>query len=305
MSTSLPAAVLEAEKRANEIHEELLKQRQQTDAGQGDKGQQTNEDPNAGSTQSQGISGDSNTGSSGQGDQLEHRYKVLQGKYNSEVPRLAAENKDLKAELQRISHELEVLKNSKPAEPLVKPEEVEEYGPGLVDLARRIAREELAAKDAEINVLKSRIDGLTQTTVQKVETDFFTLLKSSVPDWESINADPLFLAWLDETDELTGATRQALLSQAEKARDAARVANFFNAYKRTSTSRAANASASLESQVAPNTNKAPDTPPSKKIWTRREISEFYARARRGEVTDEQVVAIEAELQKAQIEGRIR
>ena len=302
--SSLPRAVLEAEEKANRLQEELLKRQQPNESGE-QQGQPP-ADPNATPPETPAPQGDSTTPpASGQDEQLEHRYKVLQGKYNSEVPRLSAENKDLKNRLQQLEHDLEVLKNAKPPEALVKPEEIEEYGEGLIDVARRIAREELAAKQAEIDALKSRIDSLSNVTTQKVETDFFKTLTALVPDWEQVNQDPKFLAWLEEVDELTGASKQNLLSNAERARDAERTAKFFNAFKKTSSTWAANANASLESQTVPPTNKAPNAPQAKKIWTRAEVADFYARQRSGKISDADAVAIEADLMAAQIEGRIR
>lgn len=303
--SSLPRSVLEAEEKANRLHEELLKQ-QQTPEGD----PTPTDPPPADPTPIDPTPAPTNDGStpppaSGADEQLEHRYKVLQGKYNSEVPRLSAENKDLKGRLQDIEQQLEVLKNAKPPEALVKPEEIEEYGEGLIDVARRIAREELAAKQAEIDALKNRIDSISNVTTQKVESDFFKSLTEMVPEWEQINQDANFLSWLDEVDELTGEPRQQLLSRAEKSRDAARTAKFFNVFKKTSSSWAAKSTAALDQQVVPPTNKAPNTPPSKKIWTRGEVSNFYGRMRRGEISDADAVAIEADLQAAQIEGRIR
>jgi hypothetical protein len=302
---SLPRAVLEAEEKADRAYEELLKQQQNTENTDPPPSDPPPSDPPPADPVPPAPPADSATPPPGNEDTSEHRFKVLQGKYNSEVPRLNAENKDLKAQLQQMQHDLEVLKNSKPPEALVKPEEIEQYGEGLIDVARRIAREELAGKQAEIDALKSRLDSLSTTTTQNVEAAFFKSLTEMVPDWEQVNQDPKFLTWLDEFDELAGESRQSLLSRAEKSRDAARTAKFFNAYKKTSSSWAANTTQALESQVAPSTNKAPNAPPAKKVWTRAEVADFYARARRGDIKDEDVIAIEADIMSAQIEGRMR
>lgn len=301
---SLPRAVLEAEEKANKLHEELLKQQQAPANGETPSDPPPSDPPPADPPVPPQPTNDSPTPPvSGQDDNWEHRFKVLQGKYNAEIPRLAGENKDLKAKLTELEASLESLKN-KP-EPLVKPEEIEEYGEGLIDVARRIAREELASKDAEINSLKAKIDSLSNVTTKKVEADFFTSLTSMVPDWEQVNQDPKFLSWLDEVDELTGESRQTLLSRAEQSRDAARTAKFFNAFKKTSSTWAANSANALDQQVAPPTNKAPNAPPAKKVWTRAEVSDFYARMRRGDISDADAVAIEADIHAAQIEGRLR
>jgi hypothetical protein len=301
---SLPRAVLEAEEKANRAIEELLNPQLNPEPKP-----TTNEPPLVESVAALEPPATPNDSTpqpvSGTDETVEHRYKVLQGKYNSEVPRLSAENKDLKSRLQNIEHQLDVMKNTKPLEPLVNQDEIEQYGEGLIDVARRIAREELSGKQAEIDALKNRIDSISNVTAEKVESDFFTSLTGMVPEWEQINTEANFLSWLNEFDELTGETRQSLLSRAEKSRDAARTAKFFNAFKKTSSSWAATSNQALESQVVPPTNRAPNTPPAKKIWTRGDVGEFYARVRRGEIQDADAVAIEADIMAAQIEGRIR
>lgn len=310
MSTT-PRAVQEAEDRANRLQEELIANKQQAASGQtppDDATKAASETPPAEVTPPAQATETPATVNGSQSQQptedWEHRFKVLQGKYNSEVPRFATENKDLKSRLEQLESEMVQLKAT-PPEPLVKQEEIDEYGEGLIDVARRIAREELATKQGEIDTLKAQIQNLTTATTNTAKNDFFKSLNAIVPEWEQINQDPNFLTWLDEVDELTGETKQSLLSKAEQARDASRVGKFFTSYKKTSASWAASSANALEQQVVPPTNKAPDTPPSKKVWTRGEIAEFYDRMRRGVVSDADAIAIEADITAASIEGRIR
>jgi hypothetical protein len=312
MSSTAPRAVLEAEERANKLQEELIANKQQAASGQtppADGTPPASETPPVDTAAAQGAenpapSGDSQPPTPAPGDDWEHRFKVLQGKYNSEVPRFAQENKDLKSRLEQLESEMVQLKAT-PPEPLVKQEEIDEYGEGLIDVARRIAQEELGKKQSEIDALKAQITQISTATTNTATNDFFRSLDAIAPEWKQINEDPNFLKWLDEIDELTGEPRQSLLSKAEQARDASRVGKFFTSFKKTSSSWAASSANALEQQVVPPTNKAPDTPPSKKVWTRGEIAEFYDRMRRGVVTDADAIAIEADITAASIEGRIR
>lgn len=302
--SNVPRAVQEAEDRANRLQEELINGKQQAATENNAEGdpKPTDETPPA-STPPANSDGSQNS-TPAQGDDWEHRFKVLQGKYNSEVPRFAEQVKELTKRLDGLQQENEQLK-AKPPEPLVSQQEVDEYGEGLIDVARRIAREELAAKQAEIDTLKRQMTDLGEATTKTVSNDFFRSLTALVPEWEALNTDANFIKWLEEVDELTGQTKQVLLSQAEQTRDATRVAKFFTSFKKTTQTWAANANHSLESQVAPATNKAPDTPASKKVWTRGEISEFYTRMRKGLVSDADAIAIEADITAASIEGRVR
>lgn len=245
---------------------------------------------------------------SGEGDEKwEARYKTLHGKYNAEVPRLHAAIKERDGKLNSLTEEVEALKAQMAAkrEPLVKPEEVTEFGEPLVDLIRRAAREEVQSKDVEIAELKRKLDSVASATVENKEVGFYDKLADAVPDWMAVNDDPDFHAWLRDVDELTGAQRQAILSEAEEKRDADRVARFFKAFKKVQETKAAAATASLDSQVAPVTSRADAPPAGKKLWSRAEIADFYARDRRGEFTDEKAAAIDAEIQLAIREKRVR
>ena len=180
-----------------------------------------------------------------------------------------------------------------------------EFGEPLVDLIRRAAREEVQGKDAEIAQLKKQLEQLSGTTTANVEVTFYDRLAMAVPDWQTVNDDAEFHTWLGEVDELTGAQRQEILSQAEERRDADRVARFFKAFKKVQQEKSAAATTSLESQVAPEATRTPEVPKGKKLWTRAEISAFYAADRRGQYTDEQSAAIDAEIQLAIRENRVR
>lgn len=293
MST-LPRAVVEAEERANKLQEEFVKQQNQPEPEPQPPVVETPATP--------AVPSDSPPP---QEDSWEHRFKVLQGKYNSEVPRFASENKDLKNRLQLLEEQIDEMKNAKPPELLVKPEEIEQYGEGLIDVARRVAREELASKDSVIAKLQNEINSIKSVTTNVVSDSFFKSLTELVPDWEALNANDNFLKWLDEVDELTGETRQSLLSKAENQRDPVRAAKFFNLFKKTSQSWAASSNTSMEQQLVPPVNQPSASPPAKKIWTRGEISDFYDRVRRGTISDNDAIAIEADITAATIEGRIR
>lgn len=215
--------------------------------------------------------------------------------------------KERDSKLNSLTEEVEALKAavSNPRESLIKPEEVNEFGEPLVDLIRRAARDEMAAKDAEIAALKREVESVKTSTVENKEVSFYDKLNSQVPDWMAINDDPDFHAWLGEVDDLTGALRQEILSAAEGKRDADRVARFFKAFKKVQETKSAAATASLDSQVAPVASRVDEPPKGKKIWTRAEIADFYARDRRGELTEEQSAAIDKEVQLAIRERRVR
>jgi len=240
-------------------------------------------------------------------DTWEHKYKVIEGKYRAEVPRLAADNRELRTQIEALQQQMESLKSqaAKPQQSLISQEDREKYGDDLLDVMKRAAQEQVTTKDAEIEELKRRLDMVNQTTAKSAEVNFFDTLGRLAPDWVTINSDEGFLKWLDEYDELTGKTRQDLLSDAEAAKDAERVARFFTKWKATQQQRTAPTSQALAAQVTPDSNRVVQPPTGKRFFTRPEIAAFYAAARRGEIGAKEMVAMEAEIHAATIEGRIR
>ena len=240
-------------------------------------------------------------------DTWEHKYKVIEGKYRAEVPRLAADNRELRTQIEALQHQMESLKSQadKPQQSLISQEDREKYGDDLLDVMKRAAQEQVSAKDAEIEELKRRLDMVNHTTAKSAEVNFYDTLGRLAPDWVTINSDESFLKWLDEYDELTGKTRQDLLSDAEASKDAERVARFFTKWKATQQQRTAPNSAALASQVVPDSNRVVQPPAGKRFFARPEIAAFYAAARRGEISAKEMVAMESEIHAATIEGRIR
>lgn len=305
---AMPRAVEAAAKRAEELHAQLYTQQNPEDLAdpqnQPDPGQAPQDPPADPAPQDPQDQAPQDPPKE---DPWEHKYKVMEGKYRAEVPRLAADNRDLRQKLDALTADLERLKSqpSTPAQSLISPEDREKYGDDLLDVIKRTAQEQVAAKDAEIADLKRRLDGVHQDTAKTAEVSFYDRLGELVPDWVSINAEDGFLKWLDEYDEFTGRTRQDLLSDAENARDAVRVARFFSKWKAEQTQSVATSQRALESQVVPDSNKVVKAPQGKRFFTRGEIAAFYAAARRGEISSKDMVAMEAEIHSATVEGRIR
>lgn len=304
----LPRAVIEAERKANEALERIQAARNPQPPADpaADPAPQPPADPApVVNTDATPPAPPAPAPTQGDDEKWEARYKTIAGKYNAEVPRLHQQLKERDSELKGLKDRIELLEAASTKEPLVKPEEVQEFGEPLVDLIRRAAREEIGAKDVEIQQLKSKLESFEVKTTANTEATFYEDLARAVPDWMAINDDPEFHKWLAEHDELTGYQRQQILSQAEANRDATRVARFFSAYKKVQEGTVAAATNTLEQQVAPTSSRVDAPPQGKKIWTRAEIADFYAKDRRGGYTEEQSAAIDSEIQAAIAERRVR
>lgn len=279
----------------------------------------------------------------------EQKYKVLQGKYNAEVPRLQNTVRDQGEQLRNLQQQLTATQNllaslgeqrvTAPAQPqaqpparqkLVKDEEVTEFGADLIDVVRRVAREEQAALlpeiDRRVTPVKQRVDQVAQATeaasVRQAQSDRQTvlnMLNEQVPNWLDLNGDPAFLEWLDQRDPYAGAKRGDLLAQAFEAHDGPRVVAFFTGYQKehavvtppvapTAPAAPKAPQRQLEQLVAPGTPKTGTTGTQdgsgKRVWTRAEISAFYGgRMKFKDAAHKKEV--ERDIFAAQSEGRIR
>lgn len=249
---------------------------------------------------------------------LQHKYSVLEGKYRAEVPRLtqaAQAAADAATAATRKATELqEQLAAAQNAQPLVTPEEVTEFGEPLVNLARRIAQEEmrgigeqLAKVKGENEQLRAQVGQTAQVGAQLNTQAFYSALAAAQPDWEQVNVTPEWLKWLDGVDALTSRRRQELLDAAQEALDAPRVAAFFAQFKGEHQQRAATRSAAMEEQLTPDTSASGGNSgeKSKQIWTPALIAKFYDDVRRKVYTPADAERIELDIQASPKEGRYR
>lgn len=260
---------------------------------------------------------------------FEQKYRTLQGMYNAEVPRLHAERRELSNRVQQLEQLISAMnakpaQSQAPAQKLITDQDVEDYGDSI-EVMRKVFREEMASKDAELNELKQLVRQVQGTVVPQVhqlsqnyavsnEQRFWADLQTAVPDWQDINADKGFQAWLLEVDPLTGIPRQTYLDDAQRNLDARRVANFFSAWKGATgvpdarTPRETQAASELERQVAPGKSRSGGAKlqGEPKTYTTDDIRQFFAEVQKGKYKGKEAERdrIERDIFAAQREGRI-
>jgi hypothetical protein len=271
---------------------------------------------------------------------FEQQYRVLQGKYNAEIPRLRQQVQELmganralqeqvtatNALLASLGGQAQRPASGSPAasQPvkLVKDEEIREYGADLIDVVRR------AAQEAVLPELDRRIANQASSTAQRIvkqdQAAVHDMLTDQVPNWKQLDTDDGFINWLDQKDPFSGRVRGEMLNEAYRAHDAPRVVAFFKSYLNehaavtppASGAPAAPQGASpqqrLEDMVVPGVPKAgaagaQDGANNKRIWSRAEITKFYHDKQQGLYRGDpaKAKAIEADIFSAQREGRIR
>lgn len=230
-----------------------------------------------------------------------HRFDVLQGKYNAEVPALRKEINALNEELKATDRSPEsAAKRAHEAVAELTEAEVEEFGPDLVNLIKRVVGNVGGSEDVE--GIKNDLSQLKDERQQDATARFWTDLEIQVPDFRAINADSAFHGWLAEHDPLSGKARQDLLVSAQQALDPYRVAAIFKSF--AGASQKSPQPAVPDDQVHPRqTRAAAPEPQPGKIWAREEITRFYRE--KSSYPKEEAAAIEADIFAAQSQGRIR
>ena len=251
-------------------------------------------------------------------EKWEQKYKTLKGMYDAEVPRLHADLRDLKAQVDalRKAAETKPVEPAKPAvaEKLVTDADVEAFGSDLIEVQRKVAREVAAEFRGELDAMRAENEKLREqlnnTGTQVSEASFEQRLYRLVPDFETVNADPKWIAWLNEVDPLLRAPRATVAQQAFNRGDAEGVAHYVAMFKKSITpvEPTADKTDELERQIQPN-RSATSTPPTSqkgKVYTNADIERMFRKATdlgvKGRV--EEAKKLEAEIDAAFMEGRV-
>jgi hypothetical protein len=246
------------------------------------------------------------------------RYIALKGKYDAEVPRLHADVRDLKAQVDNLrkASEVKPVETKKPAaaEKLVTDADVEAFGQDLIEVQRKVAREVASEFRGELDAMRAENEKLreqlTSTGTQVSEASFEQRLYRMVPDFEAVNADPKWIAWLNEVDPLLRAPRSSVAQQAFNRGDAEGVAHYVAMFKQTvaPTEQKADKTEELERQLQPNrgATSAPPTSQKGKVYTNADIEKMFRKAAdlgtKGQT--DAAKKLEAEIDAAFMEGRV-
>jgi uncharacterized protein YukE len=254
-----------------------------------------------------------------QEEKWEQKYKTLKGMYDAEVPRLHAQLKDLKAQMDslRQAAEAKPVEQPKPAakEKLVTDEDVQAFGADLIEVQRKVAREVAMEFRADLDAMKSENEELrkmlAQTGNQVSEASFEQRLHRLVPDFDQINLDPKWVDWLNEIDPLLRAPRKSIAQEAFNRGDAEGVAHYVSLFRQTTEPAAApksKAKSELERQIQPTRSAATaqTASPKGRIYTDSDVRVMYQKAAtlgaQGKL--EEARKLEAEIDAAYMDGRV-
>lgn len=260
------------------------------------------------------------------------RYHTLKGKFDSEVPRLQHDVRNLSlsvSELQNKNEQLmEAANNQITKDPLVDdqgktldPEAFKQYGDEFGSLV-----ETIQSVQAENATLKGQIQQLSGDVTQSKEgaerqrqTDhevYMGNVKRGVAqlnaDFETLNTDPAFLNFLRQHPLNESESRLIKLNRAEASLDLDSAVEIFKEYLGTVTPQPQD----IPNPPAPNLQPAPQNtgtdlnPPAPsqntRTWNRKEISLFYKDKAAGKYSgrEDEANALEADIYLAQAQGRV-
>jgi hypothetical protein len=226
----------------------------------------------------------------------DQRYSTLQGMLN-------ARNQDIN-ELRGVIATLSVAPPAAEPAPIVSDKDVETYGEDMIDLINRVVKQQVAPLITEVD---SRVSTVANATSANAARQFEADLSDAVPNWETINDSPEFVAWL-------GTYRVKALNEAYSAYDLAATAQFFMDYEKlnapaptaslepaapAATDKLAHLAAPTRGKVAP-----PVADTRGKVWTGTEVSKLYRDFAEKRISKADFDKLEADLFKAQKDGRI-
>lgn len=253
---------------------------------------------------------------SDEADVWKQKYKTLQGMYDKEVPALHSQVRDLTKQLDDLKATLVNAKEEKRKQNLVTDDDVRNFGEDLIEVQRKVAREVAAEFEDELAKLRAANEemqkqlGGTEAKVQ--QSSFEARLQRLVPDFPEVDADPRWVAWLDEVDPVLRAPRRIVAGQAYSNGDAEGVAHYVNMFKQTiqpvEPAQPAAKTKELERQIQPSRSASTSAPASQKgkTYTQSDITGMFKKvvALNSSGRFDEANKLEAEIDSAYTQGRV-
>lgn len=255
-----------------------------------------------------------------QSDVWEQKFKSLQGKFNAEVPRLYQEVREKEALIQNLNERLVKLERHEveKSQQLVSKDDVDTFGEDMIDLVRRVVREEfsklapaaLGAVRGEIEEIRGEVGRVNEINGRTSYELFWSKVKELVPHWDSVDTHPSWIAWLDTTPEYDDKTYREIAAKAISNGDAQRISALVKSWeKETGVATAAEKTkvnrTELARQIAPSTSKANSAPAGERYWTQAEYESAFDPRNAQRMSVQEWEALMAEADRAVAEGRIR
>lgn len=239
------------------------------------------------------------------------RFSSLSSTHASTVAELKQAQAAAKQRESELLERLEALEQKPNDRSYLSEDELTLFGEDNLNVVERVAEQmaerKLAVLQQQQERERERAEAERQAQIAATErhTTFKQQLKNAVEDFDRIDNDKGFEAWLKAPDMYSGVPRVELLQRAYQSSDVGRVAQFYRDY--VSETRKPDP---RENLVQPRQSgaPAPDGPtPKGRIWTEADRKKFYHDKAMGRFQNdpETARALENDLFAAMREGRIR
>jgi hypothetical protein len=233
------------------------------------------------------------------------RFNVVDGRIKAISEERRSERFAWEQQVAELNAQIHTLRAGAPAAPtdvsrFFTPEQVEKFGE---EQCRVMATAAEAAADAKI---QAAIATQVQPLVDARKNDqaaaaadatqrFWDALAEQYPQCRAVDVTPGWHAWLAETDESSGLTRQSIAVSLAQRQDVVRLAKMFRQYEEST--RAPTPPVAPHGSAGNGGGNAP--PPQAAAQggypSQSEIKDFYKRSAIGKVKDEERIAFEARL----------
>lgn len=261
-----------------------------------------------------------------------NRYEAMQGRFREASAQLIQSNNRMEALENMLAAVQSAPRAPEPAPrgSLLTQKDMDDMGPEMVDFVKRAAQEvagsQIADLQSQVQQLQAKLNGTTTVLEGDARARMHNLLDDKLPNWNDVNHDPEFHAWLALRDTMSGVTRKKLLTDAYAGNEGPRVLSIFQSFiSETAALRPAAPTLDLPPAPGPQaqqptrptlaelaapgrarTSAAPSAPDAKQLIRTSDINAFYAAVRKGAYAGREAekAAHEAELNAAMREGRV-
>jgi hypothetical protein len=239
----------------------------------------------------------------------EDRYRHLRGKYDAEVPRLHAELRELRNEIEALRQKA-VTPEPEPAqdpERYVTDQDVDAFGEDLIDLQRRVAREVGREFKAELMKLQQENQKLRDQVGAVQFGSFETRLRQAIPDFDQVNTSREWIEWLNTSDPMLRGPRRAVAEEAYNRGDVEAVKAYVDLFRQTLPAARPDRQMELKRQVQPTKTVAQSAPVGQaKMYSADEATRVFNQIQKliaqGRLDEAQ--SLETEISTAYVEGRV-
>lgn len=256
------------------------------------------------------------------------KFLVLQGKYNAEVPRYAADLREVKAENASLRSEIERLRGElanasrAPAPPAVDESHFDQDLVALINTrSTAAATAAMASVQGELAQVRQRAETAEAAAAQAARARFESAFNGELQrlgvcnHYAEIEAEDGFVDFASSVDPMSGSTRQELIESAIRAGDHNRLARIYKAYhdasgRGTPAAPAPTPAAPAFMQatiVPPSGGVAPNVPPAVVTYSMsRQLTPFYNDTAKGRWRgrEQEWARINAEFDAAIASGRV-